>query len=218
MTGKHIKRQGVSLIERALVEREWHQTAIEAQIHALMGDSSHGMVNAAGRVLYVLLGAAAAEAVDPEQPEIVSILAAVEAVHDQVGEEEISPGRRETIVAGLAAAEVADSCIRAPQPRERGHRPQAEDAPAAHPLQRFRRAVQTRSCSVIHVVIPPEYIVPHEQMLAGYAVACRFGIYESRALDLAEAMWRAFQAAQPEALKFPEIDSSLLPLPKDSAP
>lgn len=106
MNRKPARRPGLSLIERALIEREWHQTAIEAQIHALMGDNSHGMVNAAGRVLFVILGAAAAEEVDPEMPEILSILAAVEAVHDQVDEEEITSGRRETIVAGLAAAEV----------------------------------------------------------------------------------------------------------------
>lgn len=100
------RTQGVSLIERALIEREWHQTATLAQIHALTGDHSHGMVNAAGRVLFVILGAAAAEQVDPAQPEILSIFAAVEAVHDQAGEEDIPPGRREAIVAGLAAAEL----------------------------------------------------------------------------------------------------------------
>lgn len=204
MTGKHIKRHGVSLIERALVEREWHQTAIEAQIHALMGDSSNGMVNAAGRVLFVLLGAAAAEAVDPEQPEIVSILAAVEAVHDQVGEEEISPGRRETIVAGLAAAEVLIPAFEAPQPRERGYRPQAEDAPAAHPLQRFRSAVQARSCSVNYSIVAAravKTILRHGKLKPSEYIAMR----------------KARASKAKEALDLPVIDPSLLPAPKETA-
>ena len=35
----------------------------------------------------------------------------------------------------------------------------------------------------------------HEQMLAGYAVACQFGVYERKAFDLAEAMFKAMNAA-----------------------
>lgn len=35
----------------------------------------------------------------------------------------------------------------------------------------------------------------HEQMMAGYAVACSFGVFEARAFDLAEQMHRALAAA-----------------------
>lgn len=35
----------------------------------------------------------------------------------------------------------------------------------------------------------------HAQVMAGYAVACKYGVFESRAFDLAEAMWTAMQGA-----------------------
>lgn len=99
------RRKGVSLIERALIERDWRATAVSAQIHALIGDNSNGMVNAAGRVLFVVLGAAIAEEVDAEQPEIRVIRGAVNAVHEQAGEADIPAARRASIESGLLAAE-----------------------------------------------------------------------------------------------------------------
>ncbi len=83
------RQPGLSLIERALVERDWHQTAVTAQIQALYGDNSEGMVDAAGRVMYVVLGAALEEGVSHDLPEIRVIRGAVNAVHDQAGEEAI---------------------------------------------------------------------------------------------------------------------------------
>ena len=35
----------------------------------------------------------------------------------------------------------------------------------------------------------------HEEMMAGYAVACRFKVYEAQAFELAEQMWHAFRTA-----------------------
>lgn len=99
------RRPGLSLIERALIERDWRATAVSAQIHALIGDSSDGMVNAAGRVLYVVLGAAIAEELDADQPEIRIIRGAVNAVHDQAGVADIPAARRASIESGLLAAE-----------------------------------------------------------------------------------------------------------------
>lgn len=99
------RQPGLSLIERALVERDWHQIAVTAQIQALYGDNSEGMVDAAGRVMYVVLGAVMAEGVSHEQPEVRIIRGAVNAVHDQVGEEAIPAARRRSIVSGLQACE-----------------------------------------------------------------------------------------------------------------
>jgi hypothetical protein len=95
----------LNLIERALIERDWHQTAVSAQIHALYSDNSQGMVEAAGQVLYVVLGAALTEGVDPEHEELQAVRTAVRAMHDQVGEPEISATRRASIVGGLEASE-----------------------------------------------------------------------------------------------------------------
>lgn len=36
----------------------------------------------------------------------------------------------------------------------------------------------------------------HEQAMAGYTVACRFGVLEARAFNLAEQMWKAFQGKE----------------------
>lgn len=99
------RRVGLSLVERALIERDWRATAVTAQIHALIGDSSDGMVNAAGRVLYVVLGAAIAEDLDAEQPDIRVVRGAVNAVHEQAGAPDIPPARRGSIESGLRAAE-----------------------------------------------------------------------------------------------------------------
>lgn len=38
--------------------------------------------------------------------------------------------------------------------------------------------------------------LPHEAIMAGYFVACEFGIYEKRAFDLAERMYVAMIGAQ----------------------
>jgi hypothetical protein len=95
----------LSLIERAMIEKQWHATAVSAQIHALIGDDSREMVNKAGRVMYVALGAAIAEELDPDMPEIRILRGACNAVYDQAGEPEIPAARRASIVSGLEACE-----------------------------------------------------------------------------------------------------------------
>jgi hypothetical protein len=45
-------------------------------------------------------------------------------------------------------------------------------------------------CKVVDMPKPS-----HEQMMAGYAAACRFGVLEVRAFDLAEQMWQAMNTA-----------------------
>lgn len=34
----------------------------------------------------------------------------------------------------------------------------------------------------------------HEQLMAGYEISCKFGVYESKAFDLAEQMFKAMRA------------------------
>lgn len=101
---RRIQPARLSLSERAMIEKKWHETAVSAEIHALIGDSSHNMVDKAGRVLYVVLGAAAADGVDREQVEIRIIRGACNAVYEQAGEPDIPAARRASIVAGLEAA------------------------------------------------------------------------------------------------------------------
>lgn len=101
---KHCRAR-LSLIDRALIEQAWHSNAVRAQIHALMGDDSDQFVNAAGKVFFVVLGAAIREDVDPEMPEIRILRGACNALYDQAGEPAIDASRRASIRVGLEACE-----------------------------------------------------------------------------------------------------------------
>lgn len=97
------KPRGISMVERAIIANQWHQGMVDSKIHALIGDDSNKMVNLAGRMLFVALGAALADNLDPEDPDIRIIRGAVNAVHDQAGESVIPAIRRASIVSGLEA-------------------------------------------------------------------------------------------------------------------
>ncbi len=97
------KPMGVSLIERAIIDKEWRSTVTSGQITALMGDGSNEMVNGAGRVLFVVLGACIAEEVDTDLLELRIIRGACNAVYEQKDEPTITAARRASIVSGLDA-------------------------------------------------------------------------------------------------------------------
>lgn len=98
------RRPGLNLVERAVIANEWRHTALEAQMLALCSLNSDKLVNKAGRMLYVVLGACIAECVDPSCPEVRILRGAVNAVHDQAGEAVIPDLRRASIVNGLQTA------------------------------------------------------------------------------------------------------------------
>ena len=98
------RRPGLNLVERAVIAHEWRHTSLEAQMLALCGLDSDKLVNKAGRVLFVVLGACIAEDVDADTPEIRILRGAVNAVADQVGEKYIPAQRRASIVSGLQTA------------------------------------------------------------------------------------------------------------------
>ena len=95
------RRPGLNMIERALIEQRWRQTAIQAEIQAVMSDDSDRMVDAAGRVLFVVLGACMAEEADQDSPALHSLYDGVEAVHEQAEEPVIVAARRARIIAAL---------------------------------------------------------------------------------------------------------------------
>ncbi|CAN7472108.1 hypothetical protein LJR130_003813 [Variovorax sp. LjRoot130] len=102
-----MKRQqrGISLIERAVIEKEVRATFTSAQFHALAGDNSKEMVNKAGRIFFVVLGAAIADGLDADLPDIRILRGACNAMYDQAGETLIPQERRASIVSGLMACE-----------------------------------------------------------------------------------------------------------------
>ncbi|WP_431106651.1 hypothetical protein [Variovorax paradoxus] len=95
----------LGLIERAIVEKQWHATSVRAQIHAILGDDSAQFVNAAGRVLYVVLGALIAEEVEPSHPDVRIVRGACNELYEQAGEPVIAPARRASLRSGLEACD-----------------------------------------------------------------------------------------------------------------
>ena len=95
----------LGLIERAIIEKQWHATSVRAQIHAILGDDSAEFVNAAGRVLYVMLGALIAEKVEPSIPDVRIVRGACNALYEQAGEPTIAPARRASLRSGLEACD-----------------------------------------------------------------------------------------------------------------
>lgn len=92
-------------IERAIWVASWKQAAVSGKIHALIGEDSDKMVNGADRVMYVVLGACAAQGIDPDTPDIRIIRGATNALIDQAEEPVITPERRAGIVSGLEACD-----------------------------------------------------------------------------------------------------------------
>lgn len=94
----------VNLVERAVIAAQWRQNVATARIHALMGENARELVNQAGRVFFVVLGAAIQQRLSADRLELRILRGAVNATHDQAGVEPIDPVRRASILAGLEAA------------------------------------------------------------------------------------------------------------------
>lgn len=105
MSGRRRRVARLSLIERAMLEKQWHATAVRAQIHAITGEDGNQFVNAAGRILWVVLEALSTEEVDPDLPEVRIIRGACNALEEQAGVEAITPARRASIRSGLDACD-----------------------------------------------------------------------------------------------------------------
>ena len=105
MKSKQRKPMGISPVERAVIANEWNKVALGAQLKALLIDDSDGMVQVAGRVFYVVLGACLAEEADENDPAIEVLSDAANAMYDQKGDPTIEAARRARIVAGLEVCE-----------------------------------------------------------------------------------------------------------------
>ena len=89
---------------RSMVAEDYRSILSTAEIQAMQSDHSANLVNTAGRVLFVVLGAAVAEGVDDADPHMQAVIAAVNAVHDQAGVETIEQAHRDAIVHGLGVS------------------------------------------------------------------------------------------------------------------
>lgn len=100
----HPRRVGP--VERAIIAQQLREILSTSRIHALVGGDSKVMVEQAGRVLFVVIGAAIAEGVHASHPDVRIIRGAVNALHEQAGVAEIDSARRSAVSSGL------DACIR----------------------------------------------------------------------------------------------------------
>lgn len=98
------RKFGLNLMEKAVIANEWRHVALEAQMLALCSLDSEKLVNKAGRMLFVVLGACIADGVSHEDPNVRILRGAVNAVHDQAGEPHIPEQRRQSIIIGLQTA------------------------------------------------------------------------------------------------------------------
>lgn len=98
------KPKGLGMVERAVIAQQWRSSVSTARIHALIGDDSLELVQQAGRVFFVALGAAIIEKVPDDDVEVRIMRSCVNALHDQAGVTAIDPMRRNSIKAGLEAA------------------------------------------------------------------------------------------------------------------
>lgn len=104
MTKMRRKKPGLNLVERAVIAQKWTQTAVNAEIHALIGNDSDKLVNEAGRIFYVVLRAAIEAGMSPDEPDVRILRGAVNAIYSQAGEPVIDESQRPAIQSGLQAA------------------------------------------------------------------------------------------------------------------
>lgn len=95
---------GLNPVEKAVIANEWRHVALEAQMLAMCSLDSDKLVNKAGRMLYVVIGACMAEGVSHEDPNVRILRGAVNAVHDQANVSDIPEQRRQSIIIGLQTA------------------------------------------------------------------------------------------------------------------
>ena len=91
-------------VERAIITRDWRAGVSLARIAAINSDNSDKMVDRAGRVLFVVLGAAMANSMHEDQWQMRILRGAANAVFDQAGEVHIPAERRAAIARGLEVA------------------------------------------------------------------------------------------------------------------
>jgi hypothetical protein len=104
-----IRRRTFALnpVERAMLVFRWRREAITGHLHALIGDDSDKVVNGAGKIFYVVLGACAAHAadLDLDSADLRILRGAVNALHEQAEVPQIAEERRAAILSGLQACE-----------------------------------------------------------------------------------------------------------------
>ena len=99
---KH-KPQYTSPVLRAVLAQKWEQTALIAQIQALMGGDPDRIADQAGRVIFVILGASILDGVSAEDPDVRIVRGAAGALYDLAGADSVPDQQRGAVISGLQA-------------------------------------------------------------------------------------------------------------------
>lgn len=92
-------------VARAIVVQKWTAKGVDAQIAAILGSSARTLCNLAGRCFYVVLGAAAAEGMHHDDPDVRVIRGAVNEMYDTADLVDVPERSRAPIVSGLEAVQ-----------------------------------------------------------------------------------------------------------------
>lgn len=93
----------ISPVERAVLAQKWRKSAVNARIHALLGDDSKELVRLSGRMFFVAAGAVKLAEIPKDDVDVRILRGAVNAMAEQAGEPEIPEVRRRAIDIGLQA-------------------------------------------------------------------------------------------------------------------
>ena len=96
------RKPSIGPVERAVLLSKWRNFAVSSQINVLIGDCSPHLVNYAGRMMYVALGCAMVTRIPSDDLDVRILRGAVNALHDQVGLEDIA--NRPALIVGVEAA------------------------------------------------------------------------------------------------------------------
>jgi hypothetical protein len=92
-------------IERAVLIGTWKTNAVTARIHVLIGQDGIQLVNGAGKIFFVVIGACIEHQVDPESPDLRILRGACNALAEQAEVTKVDEGRRASIISGLQACD-----------------------------------------------------------------------------------------------------------------
>lgn len=107
------KRFVLHPFERQILRRRWSSQAIDAEIHALMGDDVDALLGKAGSMFFVCLLAAKTDKISADHPDVRVIRGAINALGDLSGAASITDLQRGSVYAGVEAVKRLAAELRA---------------------------------------------------------------------------------------------------------
>lgn len=103
MTGRKKRTISISPVERAVIAQKWRKDAVNARIHALIGEDSKALVRLAGSMFFVAAGAVNLADLPRDDVDVRILRGAINAMAEQASDTVISAEHRIAIDVGLQA-------------------------------------------------------------------------------------------------------------------